>query len=44
MREMKIDWKIKEEEKDEIMLNWIRNSIKSAKKIEDDFMRRRNEK
>jgi len=44
MRKIKIDWEIKGEEKDEIMLNWIRNSIKSAKKIEDDFMRRRNKK
>ena len=43
MRKLEIDWKIKEHEKDEIILNWIRNSIKSVKEIEEDFFKKRND-
>ena len=37
MRKSDINWKIKEREKDEIILNWLRNTIKSSKEIEQRF-------
>ena len=37
MRKSDVNWKIKENEADEIMLNWLRNTIKSSKEIEGKF-------
>ena len=37
MRKSDVNWKIKENEADEIMLNWLRNTIKSSKEIERKF-------
>ena len=37
MRKSDINWKIEENEADEIMLNWLRNTIKSSEEIEQRF-------
>ena len=37
MRKSDANWKIKEHEEDEIILNWLRNTIKSSEKIEQRF-------
>ena len=37
MRKSDINWKMKENEADEIMLNWLRNTIKSSEEIEQRF-------
>ena len=37
MRKSDINWKIKESEEDEIILNWLRNTIKSSEEIEQRF-------
>ena len=37
MRKSDVNWKIKENEADEIMLNWLRNTIKSSEEIEQRF-------
>ena len=34
------DWKINEDEKDEIILNWLRNTIKSSEEIEQRFFKK----
>jgi hypothetical protein len=31
-------WQLSEEEKDEVMLNWLRNSIKESELIEKRFI------
>ena len=33
-----IDWHLKEEEKPEILLKWLRNSIRKVEMIEKDFL------
>jgi len=38
MREESTNWEVTEEEKIDILLNWIRNSIKSGKQIEQKFL------
>ena len=38
MREESTNWEVTEEEKTDILLNWIRNSIKSGKQIEQKFL------
>ena len=38
MREEITNWEVTEEEKTDILLNWIRNSIKSGKQIEQKFL------
>ncbi|MBH70298.1 MAG: rRNA methyltransferase [Flavobacteriales bacterium] len=38
MRDTKIDWKINKSERENIMLDWLRKSIKSSKKIENIFL------
>ena len=38
MREESTNWVVTEEEKIDILLNWIRNSIKSGKQIEQKFL------
>ena len=42
MRRTDDNWKIKEEEKLDIILNWLRNTIKSSSEIEQDFIRKRD--
>mgnify|MGYP001241325464 CR=1 FL=1 len=37
MRKSDINWKIDKSEEDEIILNWIRNTIKSSAEIEQRF-------
>jgi len=37
MRKSDINWKIKKNEDDEIMLNWLRNTIKASEEIEQRF-------
>lgn len=36
-----IDWKLNEEEKDHILLNWLRYSIDQSEIVEKDFIRNR---
>ena len=38
MRDTKIDWKINKSERENIMLDWLRKSIKSSKNIENIFL------
>ena len=38
MRKETTGWEVTEEEKTDILLNWIRNSIKSGKQIEERFL------
>jgi tRNA (guanosine-2'-O-)-methyltransferase len=38
MRKETTGWEVTEEEKTDILLNWIRNSIKSGKQIEEKFL------
>ena len=40
MRKSDVNWKIKENEADEIMLNWLRNTIKSSEEIEQRFFKK----
>ena len=40
MRKYGIDWKINEDEEDRIILNWLRNTIKSSEKIERRFLKK----
>ena len=42
MRKKDDSWRIKEEEKLDIILNWLRNTIKSSSEIEQDFIRKRD--
>ena len=42
MRRKDDSWKITEEEKVDIILNWLRNTIKSSSEIEQDFIRKRD--
>ena len=37
MRKSEINWKIDKNEEDEIILNWLRNTIKSSDEIEQRF-------
>lgn len=39
MRESKIDWKLLENEKKEVMLKWLRESVKASKAIEEKFIK-----
>ena len=34
------DWKLSEDEKLDILLDWLRNTIKSSKQIEEKFLKR----
>ena len=42
MRKSDANWKIKENESDEIILNWLRNTIRSSEKIEQRFLKKNN--
>lgn len=44
MREEITNWEVTEEEKTDILLNWIRNSIKSGKQIEQKFLEDKSKK
>ena len=36
------DCKLREDEKLDILLDWLRNTIKSSKKIEEKFLKKKN--
>jgi hypothetical protein len=38
MRDSNIDWKLSDIEKDEVLLQWLRNSIKSSTQIEEEYL------
>lgn len=40
LRESEIDWKINTLEKEEILLEWMRNTIKNAKSLEEEYYRK----
>ena len=42
LRNSEINWKITSEEKNNILLNWLKNSIKKADEIEQEFIKRQN--
>ena len=44
MRKSDINWKLPKNQQQQVMLQWLRNSIKSAKKIEEQFLERFNKK
>lgn len=44
MRKETTGWEVTEEEKTDILLNWIRNSIKSGKQIEEKFLEDKSNK
>tara|TARA_Y100000739_G_C20439621_1_gene387212 strand:- start:7 stop:693 length:687 start_codon:yes stop_codon:yes gene_type:complete len=44
MRKLNVDWKLRKDQKEKIMLQWLRNSIKSSKSIEEQFLDRFNKK
>jgi tRNA (guanosine-2'-O-)-methyltransferase len=37
LHESEIDWRLREEEKEQVLLQWLRNSIRSSKLIEEDY-------
>ena len=41
LRKERTDWKIEENERDTILLNWLRNTIKSSNQIEQKFIKER---
>ena len=41
LRESDIDWKINALEKEEILLEWMRNTVKNAASLEEEYYRRR---
>ena len=44
MREANINWQLTNRKQKSVMLQWLRNSIKSSKKIEEQFLERFNKK
>lgn len=40
LRESKIDWKLDAMEKEEILLEWMRNTVKNAASLEEEYYRR----
>lgn len=40
MRNSNINWKLSDIEKNEVLLQWLRNSIKSSKQIEEDYLKK----
>lgn len=42
MRNSNIDWKLSDVEKDEVLLQWLRSSIKSSTQIEEDYLKKLN--
>lgn len=42
LRESNIDWKIDTFEKEKILLEWMRNSVKNAASLEEEFYRRQS--
>jgi tRNA (guanosine-2'-O-)-methyltransferase len=41
LRESKMNWRISDPEKEKILLEWMRNSVKNAAALEEEFYRRR---
>ena len=37
------NWKLREDEKLDILLDWLRNTIKSSKQIEEKFLNEKNQ-
>ena len=37
LRDSNLNWKLKTKEKEEIMINWLKRSIRSSEKIEREF-------
>ena len=44
MRQSKINWTLDPENKEKVMLQWLRNSIKASKQIEDKYLSKNNNK
>ena len=44
MRKLNVDWKLRKDQQEKVMLQWLRNSIKSSKRIEEQFLDRFNKK
>jgi len=40
MRQSNIDWKLSKNQQDKVMLQWLRNTIKSSEELEKEFFRR----
>jgi tRNA (guanosine-2'-O-)-methyltransferase len=40
MRNSNINWKLSDFEKNEVLLQWLRNSVKSSTQIEEDYLRK----
>ena len=40
MRKSEVNWQIKKDERDDIILNWLRKTIKSSEKIEERFLKK----
>ena len=39
LRDSNLNWKLKTNEKEEIMINWLKRSIRSSEKIEREFLK-----
>tara|TARA_B110000971_G_C19933712_1_gene465276 strand:+ start:354 stop:1040 length:687 start_codon:yes stop_codon:yes gene_type:complete len=44
MRNSAVNWKMSQDQQDETLLQWLRNSIKSSMQIEDKFLKLQSEK
>jgi tRNA (guanosine-2'-O-)-methyltransferase len=42
MEKENINWKMNEDEKDQVLLNWLRYSIDRSDIVEEDFLRNRS--
>tara|TARA_B100001142_G_scaffold323765_1_gene374356 strand:- start:1103 stop:1795 length:693 start_codon:yes stop_codon:yes gene_type:complete len=40
LREEKVSWSMSQQEKDEVMLQWLRNSIKASAEIEKEYLKK----
>jgi hypothetical protein len=44
MRNSAVNWRMTQEEQDETLLQWLRNSIKSSSQIEEKYLKLQSEK
>jgi len=44
MRNSAVNWKMSQDQQDETLLQWLRNSIKSSTQIEEKFLKLQSEK
>jgi tRNA (guanosine-2'-O-)-methyltransferase len=44
MRNSAVNWRMTQEQKDETLLQWLRNSIKSSAQIEKKYLKFKSEK